>query len=338
MYGVELILSDHLGSTSMTTDDKGVKVSEMRYKPWGEVRYAWTNDTLNANPAYALTKYTFTGQYSHMDDPSTPASEGFGLMYYNARMYDPALGRFTSADTIVPGGVQGYDRYAYVNNSPVNYVDPSGHESVCGQGNSDPECGNLGNSPLSHPKPKTPPPPGNEGKEKGCKIYGECLIGPPAPVQNPVLTLPNPIENYCGNTSTLSCLSMVTQDATTLIDLVGVGLIEAPLVALGCLDAGWPGCAAGELVAAGVWSSTLGNLDIGLSWLSTGFTIADDLVNNGGIGENTITSVSASIAGMMAPTPSADLIIDGYAAGYNHGIFNGVNAIFNGSSIFSWVK
>jgi hypothetical protein len=31
------------------------------------------------------------------------------------------------ADTIVPGGVQGLDRYAYVNNSPLNYVDPTGH-------------------------------------------------------------------------------------------------------------------------------------------------------------------------------------------------------------------
>jgi hypothetical protein len=45
-------------------------------------------------------------------------------------MYDPAIGRFTSADTIVPGGVQGLDRYAYVNNSPVRYTDPSGH-SYC---------------------------------------------------------------------------------------------------------------------------------------------------------------------------------------------------------------
>ncbi len=66
-----------------------------------------------------------------MDDPSTTGiTEGFGLMFYNARMYDPALGRFTSADTIIPGGVQGYDRYAYVNNSPVNFTDPSGHKCV----------------------------------------------------------------------------------------------------------------------------------------------------------------------------------------------------------------
>jgi hypothetical protein len=42
-------------------------------------------------------------------------------------MYDPALGRFTSADTIIPPGLQGLDRYAYVNNAPVMYVDPSGH-------------------------------------------------------------------------------------------------------------------------------------------------------------------------------------------------------------------
>ncbi|MBI5825426.1 MAG: RHS repeat-associated core domain-containing protein [Chloroflexi bacterium] len=131
----------------MTTDSTGAKVSEMRYKPWGEVRYSWTNDTLNANPAYALTKYTFTGQYSHMDDPSTPASEGFGLMHYGARMYDPALGRFTSADTIVPGGVQGYDRYAYVNNSPVRYTDPTGHigcdEDLNGK------CINGGDKPIT---------------------------------------------------------------------------------------------------------------------------------------------------------------------------------------------
>ncbi|MBE7435985.1 MAG: hypothetical protein HS100_18860 [Anaerolineales bacterium] len=44
-----------------------------------------------------LTEYTFTGQYSYTAD--------FGLMYYNARWYDPALGRFTQADSIVPPGV-----------------------------------------------------------------------------------------------------------------------------------------------------------------------------------------------------------------------------------------
>ena len=44
------------------------------------------------------------------------------------------------ADTIVPGGVQGLDRYAYVNNSPLNYVDPSGHFGQCKDGQSGYQC------------------------------------------------------------------------------------------------------------------------------------------------------------------------------------------------------
>jgi len=50
-------------------------------------------------------------------------------MYYNARYYDPAIGRFISADTIVdPGaGNMGFNRYMYVAGNPVNYTDPSGH-------------------------------------------------------------------------------------------------------------------------------------------------------------------------------------------------------------------
>jgi RHS repeat-associated protein len=124
---VEYLLGDHLGSTSITTDNTGAKVSEMRYKPWGEVRYSWTAST-STTPSYTLADYTFTGQYSYMDDPSTSGvTEGFDLMFYNARWYDPYLARFAQADSIVPAGVQGYDRYAYVSNNPVKYTDPSGH-------------------------------------------------------------------------------------------------------------------------------------------------------------------------------------------------------------------
>ncbi|MBK8821714.1 MAG: RHS repeat-associated core domain-containing protein [Anaerolineales bacterium] len=65
------------------------------------------------------TGYGFNGQYSYAGD--------FGLLYFNARWVYPVLGRFTQADTIVPAGVQGYDRYAFVNNNPVRYTDPSGH-------------------------------------------------------------------------------------------------------------------------------------------------------------------------------------------------------------------
>ena len=67
------------------------------------------------------TKYTFTGQYDYMGD--------FGLMFFNARWVDPALGRFAQADSIVPGpgNPQAWDRYSYSFNNPVRYTDPSGH-------------------------------------------------------------------------------------------------------------------------------------------------------------------------------------------------------------------
>jgi RHS repeat-associated protein len=143
---VEYLLGDHLGSTSITTDANGVKVSEMRYKPWGEIRYTWTSAPATT-PAYKLPNYTYASQYSYMDDPTTAVTEGFGLMFYVSRFYDPALGRFAQADTIVPGGVQGLDRYAYVNNDPVRYTDPSGHvacdeNGVCTQSSTPNPIGN----------------------------------------------------------------------------------------------------------------------------------------------------------------------------------------------------
>jgi len=69
-----------------------------------------------------LTSYQYTGQR---------AEAGLGLYYYGARWYDPALGRFIQPDTIVPnpGDAQAFDRYAYVNNNPLRYTDPTGHYS-----------------------------------------------------------------------------------------------------------------------------------------------------------------------------------------------------------------
>ncbi|MDQ3005568.1 MAG: RHS repeat-associated core domain-containing protein [Chloroflexota bacterium] len=106
------LLGDHLGSTSLVTDSAGVKINEQRYKAWGETRYTFGNEK---------TKYQYTGQFSYTAD--------FGLYFYNARWYDPALGRFAQADTIIPSAYdsQSYDRFAYVFNNPIKYNDPSGH-------------------------------------------------------------------------------------------------------------------------------------------------------------------------------------------------------------------
>ncbi|HEY32480.1 MAG TPA: hypothetical protein G4O10_05180 [Dehalococcoidia bacterium] len=55
--------------------------------------------------------------------------DGTGLYYYGARHYDPAIGRFISADTIVQdfANPQTLNRYSYCVNNPLKYTDPTGH-------------------------------------------------------------------------------------------------------------------------------------------------------------------------------------------------------------------
>jgi RHS repeat-associated protein len=54
---------------------------------------------------------------------------GLGIYHYGARFYSPKLGRFLSADTIVPGAAnpQAYNRYSYVLGNPLKYIDLSRH-------------------------------------------------------------------------------------------------------------------------------------------------------------------------------------------------------------------
>jgi RHS repeat-associated protein len=75
--------TDSLGSTSLATSETGGIVARVLYDPYGEERYV--EGTLT-------TDYQYTGQ----------RKEDFGLYDYLARFYDPALGRFIGADTIVP--------------------------------------------------------------------------------------------------------------------------------------------------------------------------------------------------------------------------------------------
>jgi RHS repeat-associated protein len=57
--------------------------------------------------------------------------DGTGLYYYGARYYDANIGRFISADTIVPNPAnpQCFNRYSYCLNNPLKYTDPTGHWS-----------------------------------------------------------------------------------------------------------------------------------------------------------------------------------------------------------------
>jgi RHS repeat-associated protein len=105
------LLGDHLGSAAVTASSAGAKVAELRYRPWGETRFS---------SGTTPTQRRFTGQ---LLDTATD------LYHYGARYYDPLLGRFIQADTIVPepGNPQALNRYSYTYNNPVRYIDPDGH-------------------------------------------------------------------------------------------------------------------------------------------------------------------------------------------------------------------
>jgi RHS repeat-associated protein len=77
------------------------------------------------------TDIAFTGQHGNLE---------VGLLFYRARFYSPALGRFVSADSIVPepGKPQSLNRYSYSLSNPLKYTDPTGHDVDCGIGES--EC------------------------------------------------------------------------------------------------------------------------------------------------------------------------------------------------------
>jgi len=112
---------DHQGSTVAVTDGNGTttggtgsRAEATAYYPFGEIR----SDT-----GQATVTHKFTGQELDYET---------GLYNYNARLYDPELGRFVSADPIVgdPTNPQNLNRYSYALNDPVNLVDPSGNTSI----------------------------------------------------------------------------------------------------------------------------------------------------------------------------------------------------------------
>jgi len=110
--GTHFFHKDHLGSSNVVTDyANGAAVETTEYMPFGQTREQTGN---------TISSYKFTDQEL---DPST------GLYNYDARLYDPVVGRFIAADSIIPNlyDPQLLNRYGYVRNNPLKYVDPDGH-------------------------------------------------------------------------------------------------------------------------------------------------------------------------------------------------------------------
>jgi len=141
---LQYVHQDHLGGTSVMSDSDGNQLGTISYFPFGATR-----------SGFVPTDRKFTGQ----------RLDSTGLYYYNARYYDPNIGRLISADTFIqsllgsntvcaqltvneiplglgsiraPQGIypnmlqqapldpRTLNRYSFVLNNPLQYIDPYG--------------------------------------------------------------------------------------------------------------------------------------------------------------------------------------------------------------------
>jgi RHS repeat-associated protein len=125
---MDYFVLDHLGSVAVITDGTsgsatyGSAVERKFYDAWGKQRNAdGTADSTCSLPTQSLSTRGFTNQEQMQ-------MSGACLVNLNARIYDPALGRFLSADPTLeaPYNLQDCNRYSYVGNNPLSFSDPSG--------------------------------------------------------------------------------------------------------------------------------------------------------------------------------------------------------------------
>jgi RHS repeat-associated protein len=138
--------TDHLGSGRKLTNSSGTLKYRGEFDPHGQALYEWSDVSTELNSR------KFTG---YERDAAT------GLDYAEARMYTSSRGRFLQADpkslkSANLGEPQSLNRYSYVGNDPINFVDPTGlfryEPPVDPIGDFLPHQGGNGNGDTLHPR------------------------------------------------------------------------------------------------------------------------------------------------------------------------------------------
>jgi RHS repeat-associated protein len=115
---VRYLHPDGQGSTIQATASNGTVAERFFYDPFG--RRTDANYDYIGNQRRAI-RLGYTG-HDHDDE--------LGLINMKGRIYDPEARRFLTPDPLVPDPFfsQSYNRYSYVWNNPMTFVDPSGFE------------------------------------------------------------------------------------------------------------------------------------------------------------------------------------------------------------------
>jgi len=111
---------DYLGSITLITDNAGNPVERRHFDAWGNITSYWNAEGKTTIPAEGiLLDRGYTG-HEHL--------QTVGFIHMNGRLYDPVLHRFLQPDNFVqdPFNTQNFNRYGYVLNNPLLYIDPTG--------------------------------------------------------------------------------------------------------------------------------------------------------------------------------------------------------------------
>jgi RHS repeat-associated protein len=112
---------DHVGTPDTISNQTGNVVERVKFEPFGDRRHAWALSQPMSESLVLTSSAGFTGHQN---------ADRFKLTDMRGRVYDSAIGGFLSPDPLAHSGVTGLSRTAYVRNSPVMRVDPSGFEDV----------------------------------------------------------------------------------------------------------------------------------------------------------------------------------------------------------------
>jgi len=123
------LLRDHLGSIDVIATSTGAEELRTSFYGFGGRRSGLTwSGAAPSGDVTALREITRRGftDHEHLDQFNPD------LIHMNGRVYDQRLTRFVSADPFIDGigNTQGWNRYSYVGNNPLSYVDPSGYVPI----------------------------------------------------------------------------------------------------------------------------------------------------------------------------------------------------------------
>lgn len=112
--GLTYFIKDQLGTLRATLNEAGEVTERFDFDSWGQRRQ-------HKEYVYRSVRQGFTG-HEHLDN--------LDLIHMGGRVYSPSLARFVSPDPVVQfvGNSQSHNRYSYVLNNPLRFVDATGFD------------------------------------------------------------------------------------------------------------------------------------------------------------------------------------------------------------------